>query len=39
VRQRADRLVSIAMTDTVDSLNVAAAGAILIDRIFSAGER
>jgi TrmH family RNA methyltransferase len=39
VRQDADRLVSIAMTDTVDSLNVAAAGAILIDRIFSAGER
>jgi len=34
VRRSADRRVSIGMADTVESLNVAAAGAILIDRIF-----
>ncbi len=37
LRAQADRIVSIGMVKSVDSLNVAVAGAILIDRIF--GDR
>lgn len=39
LRAAADRVVAVAMRGRVESLNVAAAGAILLDRILAVGER